>query len=114
MVPKTAKARLRLGPDCAIFEIAGGKVVVDTAGFGPRQFVSRATGHASVRGFEKNDFRFWHSPKDDAATALLDTVFFAEGWTPILNAPQTGWKINGCLPAFACAETIFVLPGKIE
>ena len=89
------------------YDIAGDKVVVDTAGFGPRQFVSRATGHASVRDFQKNDFRFWHSPKDDAVTALLDTVFFAEGWTPILTAPQTGWKIKGCHPAFACAEKPF-------
>jgi hypothetical protein len=89
------------------YEIAGGKVVVESAGFGPRQFVSRSTGHPSVQAFEKNDFRFWHSPNDDAVTALLDTVFFAEGWTPVLTAAQAGWKIDGCLDAFACAETSF-------
>ncbi|MBN8711593.1 MAG: hypothetical protein BGO12_16270 [Verrucomicrobia bacterium 61-8] len=86
------------------YEIAGDKVTIEAAGFGPRHFVSRATGHPAVQGCEKNDFRFWHDPAEDAATALLDTVFFADGWKPVLTTSQAGWGIEGHKKALACAE----------
>lgn len=88
------------------YEIAGSNVTIETAGFGPRHFVSRATGHPAVQDCEKNDFRFWHDPAEDAPTALLDTVFFAEGWKPVLTTVQAGWGIEGHKKALACAERV--------
>lgn len=81
-------------------------VKVEVAGFSPRHFVSRASGHPLVAGFEPNDFRFWFDPSCDSASPLLDTLFHAENWTPILLTSQSGW---GCKTssAHACAEKTF-------
>jgi Beta-galactosidase/beta-glucuronidase len=89
------------------YDIGGQEVTVETAGFGPRQFVSRNTGHPAVAGFLPNDFRFWHDPSQDSVTALLDTVLFADQWSPVLGTVQAGWKIREPMDALACAERGF-------
>ena len=43
----------------ANYHLGSASITVREAGMGPRHFVSRATGHPLVEGFEPNDFRFW-------------------------------------------------------
>lgn len=88
------------------FNFGGQTITVEEAGAGPRQFVSRATGHPAVASFEKNDFRFWFDPAGDSAAPLLDTVLIAPGWTSILSAPQAGHK-RAVRDASACVERKF-------
>ena len=85
------------------YTFEGQAVSIQAAGYGPRHFVSRATGHSAVEGFEPNDFRFWHDPQADAVSPLLDHLIVAEGWTPILSTQQAGWGETS-RPAWACAE----------
>ena len=59
---------------------------------GPRHFVSRATGHPLVAGFEPDDFSFWHDAKAGFATPLLLTVLEAAGWDPILQSGNGSWQ----------------------
>jgi hypothetical protein len=62
-------------------------------------FVSRATGHPLVQGFQPEDFKFWYDARCDRVTPLLNTpAFTAAGWEPILsshNALAAGWKADG-------------------
>jgi hypothetical protein len=85
------------------YEIGGSCVKVHECVMRPRQFVSRATGHPLVEGFQADDFKCWFDPLAGYFTPLLGTVFEAEGWRPILtngNGIWTGdWK-----PMLAAAE----------
>jgi hypothetical protein len=76
---------------------------IKPCGFTPLDFVSRATGHALVAGFEADDFRYWHDPAAGRITPLLPTTFQAPGWTPILLSGEAGWGAPPH-PAFAAAE----------
>ncbi|MGW8257575.1 MAG: hypothetical protein ACWGMZ_08830 [Thermoguttaceae bacterium] len=62
-------------------------------------FVSRATGHRLVQGFQPNDFQFWYDAKVDHPTPLLNCHFFrASGWEPILlsfDQMVAAWKPDG-------------------
>jgi hypothetical protein len=62
-------------------------------------FVSRATGHRLVEGFQADDFKFWYDAKLDRPSPLLNApAFKAPGWEPILlsfNATAAGWKADG-------------------
>jgi hypothetical protein len=49
-------------------------------------FLSRATGHPLVAGFEEFDFRFWYDEKEDMITPLANGKFSGTGWTTILKA----------------------------
>ncbi|MFZ4708621.1 MAG: glycosyl hydrolase 2 galactose-binding domain-containing protein [Zwartia sp.] len=87
--------------------IGDDRIEVQGAGFGPRHFVSRATGHPLVRGFEKNDFRFWYSPKSGCVAPLMTNLFLGIGWIPILTTGQAGWGVNGMHASYACGERPF-------
>ena len=84
----------QIGPDL---------IEVKPCGFAPYDFVSRATGHPLVVGFDRDDFRFWHEPAADTITPLLPATFQAPGWTPILLTGEAGWG-TPALPALAAAE----------
>ena len=49
-------------------------------------FLSRATGHPLVAGFEPFDFRFWFDKDEDMITPLANGKFSMPGWTSILKA----------------------------
>lgn len=114
--PSDAKARRRLlarvaagatlvisEPEAGSYEILGEKITVKACGFGPLDFVSRATGHALVRDFDKDDFRYWHDPKENRICPLLPTNFQAPGWTPVMVSGEAGWGETP-RPALAAAE----------
>lgn len=84
-------------------ELAGDKVTIETCGMGARHFVSRATGHPLVAGFEPEDFRLWHDPAADRIAPLLENCFRAAGWSPILATGNGGWG-DAWTPALAAAE----------
>lgn len=67
------------------------KVKVLPAGMGARHFVSRDTGHAIVENFEPEDFKFWYDEHFGHVTPILDTVFEAKDWEPILLSGDGGW-----------------------
>ncbi|MDD5707584.1 MAG: hypothetical protein PHR35_16810, partial [Kiritimatiellae bacterium] len=77
---------------------------VKDCGMGSVQFVSRATGHPLVRGFQPFDFRFWYNAGLERASPLLDRTFVGDGWTPILTTGDVEWNVNREQPALACAE----------
>ena len=89
------------------YKLAGTKIMIEPCAMNARHFVSRATGHPLVAGFEPEDFRLWHDPAVDRIAPLIETCFRAEGWTPILTAgsgnanlqDRTAWS-----PALAAAE----------
>lgn len=66
------------------YSVGSTRVSVEKPGRGPRQFVSRATGHPLVAGFKEFDFRLWHDPDLGHIAPLMENLFFAEGWKPIL------------------------------
>ncbi len=89
------------------YELAGDRITVEPCGMGPRHFVSRATGHPLVAGFEPEDFRLWHDPAADRIAPFLETCFRAEGWTPILATGSGGGNLaspTAWSPALAAAE----------
>jgi hypothetical protein len=59
------------------------KVTVQSAN---PHFLSRATGHPFVAGYEEFDFRFWFDEKEDLITPLANGKFSGAGWTTILKA----------------------------
>lgn len=73
------------------YKIAGGNVAVEACGMNPRHFVSRNTEHPLVRGFEPNDFKFWHDPRVGFVTPLLETTFKASGFEEILTSGNGAW-----------------------
>jgi hypothetical protein len=81
---------LELEPDA--YQLGSARLTVRQAGMGPRHFVSRATGHAAVRGFEANDFRFWFHESLGRCAPILTTILDdADAWTPILQSGDGGW-----------------------
>ena len=89
------------------YSICGTEVRVKACGMRALHFVSRKTGHALVRGFRPNDFRYWYSESEDMITPILRTTFTAEGAIPILTSGNSlrgsawGQKLY---KALACAE----------
>jgi len=83
--------------------IANHTLVVSPCGFTPYDFISRATDHPLVAGFEANDFRFWHEPRSDMISPLLPATFQAPGWNSILLTGEAGWE-KAARPALAAAE----------
>lgn len=85
------------------YEIGGSCVKVHTCVMRPRQFVSRATGHPLVEGFQPDDFKCWFDVRAGYFTPLLPTVFEVEGWKPILTNGNGIWT-GGWKPMLAAAE----------
>lgn len=85
------------------YVIGGAPVKIERCGMNGRHFASRATGHPLVSGFAPRDFWFWHDPQTDCPSPLLDTVFEAAGWTPILTSGNGDWGVKW-KPALAAAE----------
>ncbi len=87
--------------------IADKEIKAKPCGMRALHFVSRNTGHDTVKGFTPYDFRYWYSEKDDMITPLLRFTFTGEGLTPIL---LSGNSLSGSAwgkklyPAYACAE----------
>ena len=73
------------------YQLGSASITIREAGMGPRHFVSRATGHPFVEGFEPNDFRFWYHESLGRVAPLLTTVLDTEDWTPILLTGDGGW-----------------------
>ncbi|MFW5884463.1 MAG: glycoside hydrolase family 2 protein [bacterium] len=72
----------------------GGEIRVVPGGMGKRHFVSRATGHRLVDGFEANDFRFWYDAEAGYVTPILETVIdpAPDGWKPVLMSGNGSWQ----------------------
>lgn len=83
--------------------LAGDRLTIEEAGMNPRHFVSRASGHPLVKDFAPDDFKFWFDSAAGGPRSLLDTVFQAPGWKPLLLSGQGGWSGNWG-PALAAAE----------
>jgi hypothetical protein len=58
---------------------------------GPRHFVSCDSGHPIVKGFEREDFKFWCDDSLGYASPILNTVLEAKEWTPVLLSGDGGW-----------------------
>jgi hypothetical protein len=86
------------------YDIGGSKVNVLDCVMRPREFVSRATGHPLVAGFEPEDFKCWYDPKAGYFRPLLATMFEAEGWQPILTNGNGIWMGKIWKKMFAAAE----------
>jgi hypothetical protein len=68
------------------------RIAVRKAGMGPRHFVSRATGHPWVKGFQPDDFKFWHFGSYGHPAPILTTVLEVPGWNTVLRTGDGGWK----------------------
>jgi hypothetical protein len=86
------------------YEIGGSRVRVEECTMRPREFVSRATGHPLVAGFEPDDFKTWYDPKAGYFRPLLATVFDADGWRPILTSGNGVWGGGAWKEMLAAAE----------
>jgi len=85
------------------YAIGGSSLTVHPCILRPRQFVSRATGHPLVAGFQPDDFKCWYDADAGFFTPLLPTVFEAEGWRPILTSGNGIWT-GAWKPMLAAAE----------
>jgi hypothetical protein len=83
--------------------IGGSPVKVERCGMEARHFVSRNTGHPLVAQFQPEDFRFWFDPAKGRPAPLLERLFTAPDWTPILSTGNGGWGVPWT-PALAAAE----------
>ena len=84
-------------------QIGGTPIKVERCGMESRHFVSRATGHPLVADFQPDDFRFWFDPAKDRPAPLLERLFIAPGWAPVLSTGNGGWGV-AWQPALAAAE----------
>ncbi len=86
------------------YEIGSSRVHVEECVMRAREFVSRATGHRLVNGFEREDFKMWYDPKAGYFRPLLATVFEADGWQPILTSGNGIWGGGAWKKMLAAAE----------
>ncbi len=84
-------------------EIGNDTIHCEKCGLGGVHFVARNTGHTLVRGFRENDFKFWYNDARDMVTPLVDVVFSADSWSPIL-ASGNGDFGGPWYPMHAAAE----------
>ena len=85
------------------YQFSDEEIEVKACGFTPLDFVSRATWHPLVEGFEPDDFRYWHDSNLKRIAPLLPATFQAPGWTPILVSGEAGWGVTP-RPALAAAD----------
>jgi len=81
-----------VAPSVGTFRLESEEAEVVPCGFGPVDFVSCASGHATVDGMTSEDFRFWH----DSAANRIEPICAkllkpAKGWEGILLSTQAGW-----------------------
>ena len=76
-------------------QIAGTKVEIAPTGMHEFFFVSRATGHELVSGYEKRDFAFWYDPTVDYISPILGTTCRAPEWRTILSTGIVSWGEEG-------------------
>jgi hypothetical protein len=76
---------------------------VKPTGMGEFMFVSRATAHPLVNGFQPDDFKFWFDPKEDCVMPLIGAVLQAPAWSQILASGVVSWGAEGG-PAQAAVE----------
>lgn len=96
-----------LGLGNGVHSISGHELLVTECGMGNRHFVSKGTGHAWTRDFEREDFKFWYDEEVDRPRAIIHSTFEAEGWRSVLSCGNGGsygtshfdWK-----PSHAVAE----------
>lgn len=86
------------------YTIGGSLVRIEECVMCPREFVSRDTGHPLVAGMEAEDFKCWFDPKADHFTPLLQTLFDADGWSPILLNGNGVWGGGAWQQRLAAAE----------
>ena len=94
------------------YHVGGSDVAVDAPG--ELHFVSRATGHPLVAGFQPDDFKFWCDAKLDRVSPLLRTPGFqAAAWSPVLSTfgkMAVGCKADGkgrwCISQIELADRI--------
>ncbi len=86
------------------YEIGGSEIRVVECVMRPREFVSRATGHRLVEGFDTEDFKCWYDPKAGYFRPLLATMFEADGWQPILTNGNGVWGGGAWKRMLAAAE----------
>jgi len=86
------------------YEIGGSMVHVEECVMRSREFVSRATGHPLVSGFEPEDFKCWFDQKAGYFRPILPTVFEADGWKPILTNGNGIWGGAAWRKMLAAAE----------
>ena len=79
-------------PSAGTYEIEGEQsAVVEACGMGNRHFVSRASGHPSVKSFEPKDFHMWYDDAAGRMTPLLTQVIRGKGGAPVLISGQVDW-----------------------
>lgn len=79
-------------PEAGTYEIGDGQsAVVEACGMGNRHFVSRASGHKAVEGFEPNDFRLWYDDAQGRMSPLLTQIVRSEGGRSVLLSGQVDW-----------------------
>ena len=109
---RSALAAVRAGATLVFLELPPGTydpltdgtpIEVQRTGMGEFFFVSRATGHQLVEGFQPDDFKFWYDPAADCVMPLIGAVLFAPGWSPVLASGVVGWGAEGG-PAQAAVE----------
>lgn len=75
------------------YEFGDQSVSIVHAGMGPRHFVSIATEHPLVAGFEPGDFRFWYHDSLKRVAPILETVIDSPDSDPILLSGNGGWSV---------------------
>lgn len=86
------------------YHIGEDSVRIEALPMQPRQFVSRATGHPMIAGFQEEDFKFWFDPASDCVTPLLRTSIDAAGWDPVVITGRGEWMGRHWAPVPAVAE----------
>ncbi len=86
------------------YAIGGSKVRVTECVMRAREFVSRATNHRLVSGFEPEDFKCWYDPDAGYFRPLLATVVDADGWQAILTNGNGVWGGGAWKRMLAAAE----------
>ena len=81
-----------LNPQPGTWELGDAEcAVIEACGMGPRHFVSRATGHSLVNGFQSNDFRLWYDDEQGRIAPLLNNLIVGAGGCSILSSGQLAW-----------------------
>lgn len=86
------------------YEIGGSTVRILDCVMRPREFVSCATGHDMVQGFQSEDFKCWYDPRAGYFRPILATLFQAQGWQAVLTNGNGVWGGGAWQRMMASAE----------
>jgi hypothetical protein len=73
------------------YTIAATNVTIDKTAMGDYYFVSPATNHNLVKGYQPFDFHLWYSGKDSCIMPLVAYTINAPGWESILSSGNSNW-----------------------